>query len=242
TASSRPRFLIGAYGIGRRWAARFSGDRGGSGGGVGEIGHLPHRQGDPRVRPLHAPTDPLVSPPDPSLPFHCLRSLLQFLFFLAMYERNHRKKGWIGDDGGRCCDLVRDWRTLLQHLENEFDALKEEHESLEEACQTPEESKASDRRKHNLRKREIKQGIRRLDKLMCSISSLLSALQLALEEMPDIQEVTLILGASIVRPQHVFQLVFSGGNFGFGNLNKCTERKFSDNIARKVGQLSLAIM
>ncbi|CAL9173454.1 unnamed protein product, partial [Musa hybrid cultivar] len=48
---------------------------------------------------------------------------------------------------------------LLQHLENEFDALKEEHESLEEACRTPEESKASDRRKHNLRKREIKQGI-----------------------------------------------------------------------------------
>ncbi|CAL9761495.1 unnamed protein product [Musa acuminata subsp. burmannicoides] len=123
--------------------------------------------------------------------------------------------------------------SLLQHLENEFDALKEEHESLEEACRTPEESKASDRRKHNLRKREIKQGIRRLDKLMCSKSSLLSALRLALEEMPDIREVTLILGASIVRPQHVYQLVFSGGNFGSGNANKCTEKKISDNIARK---------
>ncbi|XP_018673806.2 uncharacterized protein LOC103999484 isoform X2 [Musa acuminata AAA Group] len=123
--------------------------------------------------------------------------------------------------------------SLLQHLENEFDALKEEHESLEEACRTPEESKASDRRKHNLRKREIKQGIRRLDKLMCSKSSLLSAFRLALEEMPDIREVTLILGASIVRPQYVYQLVFSGGNFGSGNANKCTERKISDNIARK---------
>lgn len=70
---------------------------------------------------------------------------------------------------------------------------------------------------------------------MCSKSSLLSAFRLALEEMPDIREVTLILGASIVRPQHVYQLVFSGGNFGSGNANKCTERKISDNIARKVG-------
>ncbi|URE36995.1 hypothetical protein MUK42_35736, partial [Musa troglodytarum] len=177
----RPRFLTRANGIGRRRAARFSGDRGGSGGG-----------GRSDI-------------------FHIVKEILGFVLYM------HQQIP-----------------SLLQHLENEFDALKEEHESLEEAWRTPEESKASDRRKHNSRKIEIKRGIRRLDKLMCSVSSLLSALRLALEEVPDIREVTLFLGASIARPQHVFQLVFSGGNFGSGNANKCTERKISDNIARKV--------
>ncbi|WOL12283.1 hypothetical protein Cni_G21049 [Canna indica] len=123
--------------------------------------------------------------------------------------------------------------SVIHHLENEFSALKEEHKNLEETCLTPNDSKAADRRKHTFRKREVKQGIRRLEKLMHSLSTLLSALQLALDEMPDIQEVALVLGASLLRPQHVYQLVFSGVTFHFGKAKECTKSKVADGISRK---------
>lgn len=123
--------------------------------------------------------------------------------------------------------------SILQHIENEYDALKEEYKTLEETCLSPNETKASDRRKHNLRKREIKQGIRRMEKVTCKISTLLSALQLALDEMPDIQEVILVLGGSLIRPRHVYHLVFNGGKLDFGRAPECTKSKVADFIAKK---------
>lgn len=73
--------------------------------------------------------------------------------------------------------------------------------------------------------------------MTCKISTLLSALKLALDEMPDIQEVILVLGGSLVRPQHVYQLVFNGGKLDFGRATQSTKSKVADFIARKVGLL-----
>ncbi|XP_008807285.2 uncharacterized protein LOC103719697 isoform X2 [Phoenix dactylifera] len=123
--------------------------------------------------------------------------------------------------------------SILQHLENEYDTLKEDHKSLEETVLAPTESKASFQRKHNLRKREVKQGIKRLEKLMNSISSLLSALQEALDEMPNIQGVTMVLGASPLRPQHVYQMLFFHGKFDSGSAKDSTKSKVADALARK---------
>ncbi|XP_010941759.1 uncharacterized protein [Elaeis guineensis] len=123
--------------------------------------------------------------------------------------------------------------SILQHLENEYDTLKEEHKSLEETVLKPIESKPSFQRKHNLRKREVKQGIKRLEKLMNSISSLLSALQGALDEMPNIQGVTMVLGASPLRPQHVYQMLFFHGKFDYGSAKDSTKSKVAEALSRK---------
>lgn len=76
-----------------------------------------------------------------------------------------------------------------------------------------------------------------MEKVTCKISALLSALQLALDEMPDIQEVILVLGGSLIRPQHVYQLVFNGGKLDFGRATESTKSKVADFIAKKVGLL-----
>uniref|UniRef100_A0A3Q7I5R1 HORMA domain-containing protein n=1 Tax=Solanum lycopersicum TaxID=4081 RepID=A0A3Q7I5R1_SOLLC len=68
-------------------------------------------------------------------------------------------------------------------------------------------------------KREVRMGIRRLDKLMNTISSLRTALQLMITEFPAIERVILILGSSPLRPLNVYELNFScetaasGGEF-----------------------------
>ncbi|KAG1365167.1 hypothetical protein COCNU_12G001670 [Cocos nucifera] len=122
---------------------------------------------------------------------------------------------------------------ILQHLENEYDTLKEEHKSLEETVLTPVELKPSFQKKHNFRKRELKQGIKRLEKLMNSISSLLSALQEALDEMPNIQGVTMVLGASPLRPQHVYQMLFFHGKFDRGSAKDSSKSKVAEALSRK---------
>lgn len=98
----------------------------------------------------------------------------------------------------------------------------------------PAETKASDQRKHNMRKREVKQGIKRQEKLMNGISSLLSALQDALDELPSIQGVTLVLGGSLARPLHVCDMLFSNGRFDSGSAKECTKSKVAQTLSRKV--------
>ncbi|XP_026665272.2 uncharacterized protein LOC103719697 isoform X3 [Phoenix dactylifera] len=90
--------------------------------------------------------------------------------------------------------------SILQHLENEYDTLKEDHKSLEETVLAPTESKASFQRKHNLRKRE---------------------------------GVTMVLGASPLRPQHVYQMLFFHGKFDSGSAKDSTKSKVADALARK---------
>jgi len=59
------------------------------------------------------------------------------------------------------------------------------------------------------RKREVKNEIKKLEKLMKTISSLRSALQLMIREAPGIQKVVLILGGSPLRPQNAYELLFT---------------------------------
>ncbi|XP_060181375.1 uncharacterized protein LOC132610992 isoform X1 [Lycium barbarum] len=97
--------------------------------------------------------------------------------------------------------------SLLQDLTLEFDELNTEFAELETAIVQAET--CSLRKKHASRKREVRMGIRKLDKLMNTISSLRTALQLMITEFPAIQRVVLILGPSPLRPLHVYELNFS---------------------------------
>lgn len=92
------------------------------------------------------------------------------------------------------------------------------------------ESKVSIQRQHNIRKRVVKSGIKRLEKLMNSISSLLSALQQALDGPSCIHEVIVILGGSPARPQHVYELFFPYGRVDSGS----AKRKVAEALSRKV--------
>ncbi|KAI9182626.1 hypothetical protein LWI28_027301 [Acer negundo] len=67
--------------------------------------------------------------------------------------------------------------SILQDLCLEFEALQTEYKELETGL-TQNEVKGSTRRKHISRMREVKHGIRRFDKLMKTVSSLETMLQL----------------------------------------------------------------
>lgn len=79
-------------------------------------------------------------------------------------------------------------------------------------------------------------GIRRLDKLMNTISSLKTALQLMITEFPAIQRVVLILGPSPLRPLHVYELCFShetaasGGDFTRNRVVEALSKKVSSFV------------
>lgn len=82
--------------------------------------------------------------------------------------------------------------------------------------------------------REIKHGIRRLGKLMNTVSSLQTALQLVICEIPNIQEVLFILGASPLRPLQVYQLCFSNGkSISKGEID-FPKSKAAEVLSRKV--------
>lgn len=76
-------------------------------------------------------------------------------------------------------------------------------------------------------------GIRRVDKLMNTISSFKTALQLMITEFPAIQRAVLILGPSPLRPIHVYELNFScdtaasGGHFTRNRVVEALSKKVS---------------
>ena len=69
---------------------------------------------------------------------------------------------------------------------------------------------------------------------MDAISSLLSALQQALEGTSNIHGVILVLGASPARPQHVYEMFFPCGRIDSGNTTGCTKSKVAEALSRKV--------
>lgn len=79
-------------------------------------------------------------------------------------------------------------------------------------------------------------GIRRLDKLMNTISSLKTALQLMITEFPAFQRVILILGPSPLRPLIVYELSFScetaasGGDFTRNRVVETLSKKVSSFV------------
>ncbi|KAH7678756.1 Mad1/Cdc20-bound-Mad2 binding protein [Dioscorea alata] len=124
--------------------------------------------------------------------------------------------------------------SVLQNLEREFDALKEEHKGLEEEMVAgSEELRGACRRKRNWRKREVKRGIKRLEKLMNSVSSLISGFREAIDRVPEIQSVALILGGSLLRPRCVYELELSSGGFDSCGARDCSKTKLAQALSRK---------
>ncbi|KAF8394431.1 hypothetical protein HHK36_020639 [Tetracentron sinense] len=121
---------------------------------------------------------------------------------------------------------------ILQDLSLEFHTLQAECENLDSVL-TQTEVKASSRRKHNGRMREVKQGIRKLEKLMNTIFSLQTALQLMLNEIHDIQGVILVLGTNPIRPQHVYEMCFSHGRVVSGVVTDFSKSRTSEGLSRK---------
>ncbi|KAL5561662.1 hypothetical protein UlMin_031409 [Ulmus minor] len=100
---------------------------------------------------------------------------------------------------------------ILQDISVRFDELRTEHDELALGLKQTIE-KASERRKQVSQMREVKQGIRRFEKLMRSVSDFRNALELIINEVPNIPEATLVLGSTPIRPQQVYEMSFSHGN------------------------------
>ncbi|KAK3193814.1 hypothetical protein Dsin_025124 [Dipteronia sinensis] len=122
--------------------------------------------------------------------------------------------------------------SILQDLCLEFEALQTEYKELEMGL-TQNEVKGSARRKHISRMREVKHRIRRFDKLMKTVSSLETMLQLIFSEIRNIQQVVLILGGSPFRPQHVYELYFSHGKFDPRCSGDFAKSKSAEGLSRK---------
>ncbi|KAI3678935.1 hypothetical protein L6452_38239 [Arctium lappa] len=123
--------------------------------------------------------------------------------------------------------------AVLQDVNHEFDALHTEYKDLEVVlAQT--EMKASQRRVQNGRKREVKHGIKRFEKLMKTVSNIQTALQVAFSEMPHIETVILVFGGSPVRSRHVYELCFSHGHGVLSEACDFTRTRAADAISRKV--------
>ncbi|KAG0537584.1 hypothetical protein BDA96_03G161000 [Sorghum bicolor] len=120
--------------------------------------------------------------------------------------------------------------SVLSSLENEFASLKEE---MTEMTLRPAELKPSDQRRYNTRKREVRRRIKKHEKLMNGISTLLCSLQQALDEVSSIEGVVLILGGSLVRPLFVYDITISHGIFDPGSAKEHALTKLAQSVSRK---------
>ncbi|XP_050263731.1 uncharacterized protein LOC126707990 isoform X2 [Quercus robur] len=120
--------------------------------------------------------------------------------------------------------------SILQDISLEFDTLHTEFTELETDL-TQSDIKA--RRKLIGRMREVKHGIKRLEKLMNMVSNLQNALKLMMSEIPNVQGVILVLGATPIRPQHVYELCFSHGKVVGSGETDFTKSKVAQGLSRK---------
>ncbi|KAG5567590.1 hypothetical protein RHGRI_002958 [Rhododendron griersonianum] len=123
--------------------------------------------------------------------------------------------------------------SILQDISLEFEGLQTEYRELETVlAQT--EVKASMRRMHGGRMREVKRGIKRLEKMMKTVSSIRTALQLVICVIPNVQQVMLVLGPSPMRPQHVYEVCFAHGKVVCGRAGDFTKTRAAEVLSRKV--------
>ncbi|KAH1070155.1 hypothetical protein GYH30_007320 [Glycine max] len=121
--------------------------------------------------------------------------------------------------------------STVQDMSVEFDAMHSEYKQLEMELGT--EVKPSFRRKHVSKMRDIKVGIKRLDKLMNSLLNVQTAFKIMISEIPTIDDVVLALGASPLRPQHIYVLNFSHES-GVSKVDDDFARsKAADTLSRK---------
>ncbi|KAK9067627.1 hypothetical protein SSX86_011738 [Deinandra increscens subsp. villosa] len=123
--------------------------------------------------------------------------------------------------------------SILQDLSLEFDSLNTEYKDLEVVI-AQNEMKASQRRVQMGRKREVKHVIRRHEKLMKTVANIQTALQLVFSEIPHAEAVIVVLGASPLRPRHVYELCFSHRKDVISGVCDFTKTRVAEGISRKV--------
>ncbi|KAI0518715.1 hypothetical protein KFK09_006151 [Dendrobium nobile] len=124
--------------------------------------------------------------------------------------------------------------SVLQNLEHEFDGLKEDYKHLEVSYGAQLERKERKvSRKTNMRKTEVKSAIKKLEKLINSISTLSSALQEAIDGIPGFHGVTFLLGGSLARPHHVYEILFSHFKIISDSANHNAKSKVAEILSRK---------
>ncbi|XP_057842798.2 uncharacterized protein LOC131052196 isoform X2 [Cryptomeria japonica] len=84
--------------------------------------------------------------------------------------------------------------------------------------------------------RETNRGIKKLEKLITTVSNLLMAVQTMVCEVPEIQVVLLALGASPTHPRHVYEIHFTNKeSIPMGVQKPSTEKKArADILSRKI--------
>ncbi|CAM8931453.1 unnamed protein product [Rhodiola kirilowii] len=152
-----------------------------------------------------------TGPLDTSVKFHVVKDILGFILYM------HQQIP-----------------SILQDLKFEFEALQDEYKELVcEFCAKQVEVKAVTRRMHLGKMREVKFGVKRLQKLMSTTSNMEAALQIILNEVPNIQNVLLILGGSSMRPQHVYEMFFSHDGDFLGSGSDFMKSKVAEGLSRK---------
>ncbi|KAI9119347.1 hypothetical protein K1719_010022 [Acacia pycnantha] len=122
--------------------------------------------------------------------------------------------------------------STVQDMSIEFETMHSEYNQLVSVLAET-EVKASQRRYHISKMRDVKLGIRKLEKLMNALSNMKTAIQLIINEIPNIEEIILALGASPRRPQHIYVLSFSHGTAGPSGGNDFIRSKAADGLSRK---------
>ncbi|KAL9236024.1 hypothetical protein vseg_010737 [Gypsophila vaccaria] len=123
--------------------------------------------------------------------------------------------------------------SVLQDMTLQYDYLRTERNELEIVLMQNDHN-ASSRRKNLGRKRDIKLEIRRLEKIMNMISGLRTAFQLFLCEVPVVENIILVFGASPRRPQQVYEICFSSGSKDFALSEEITRTRMIEVSSRKV--------
>ncbi|GFP97829.1 hypothetical protein PHJA_001927000 [Phtheirospermum japonicum] len=120
--------------------------------------------------------------------------------------------------------------SVLQDITQEFDDLRTEFSELEVELTKIEGKTISTRRMEASRKRDVKLGIKRLQKLMDCVTNLKIALQSVITEVPNVEKITLVLGPSPLRPLHVYELSFSHGRSFSGDFSRT---KIAETLSKK---------
>ncbi|KAF7818312.1 Mad1/Cdc20-bound-Mad2 binding protein [Senna tora] len=122
--------------------------------------------------------------------------------------------------------------STVPDMSIEFDTMHSEYDQLEMALAET-ELKASLRRQHISKMRDIKLGIRRLEKLMNALSNIKIAMKLIINDIPNIEGIILALGASPLRPHHIYDLSFSHGTEVPSVADDFARSKAADGLSRK---------
>ncbi|XP_074312153.1 uncharacterized protein LOC141647741 isoform X1 [Silene latifolia] len=123
--------------------------------------------------------------------------------------------------------------SMLQDMTFQFDSLQTERKEVEIVL-TQNAHDASFRRKNLGRKRDIKLEIKRLEKLMNTISGLRTAFQYLLCAVPNVENIVFVFGASPRRPHHVYEICFSNGSKNFLASEVMTRTRMIEVVSRKV--------